>query len=69
MKESTVFLVIILIIGILAKFIHHYTIIIFMFGVLCFCTGLLYGKKLGYTEGWGKRGKQDEKDSIKVTFT
>jgi len=40
-----------------------------MFGILCFCVGLLYGKKLGYAEGWNKRGKQDEKDAIKVTFT
>lgn len=69
MKEPGVFLAILIIIGVLSKFIHHYTIIIFMFGALCFCVGLLYGKKLGYAEGWNKRGRQDEKDAIKVTFT
>jgi len=67
MKNALLPLLIMALVGALSKFVYPYPLSIFIFGLLCLCAGYLYGKRLGYNEGWKKRGKKDEDDSIEIT--
>ena len=69
MKNALLPLLIAVLIGVVSKFVYPYPLSIFLFGLLCSCAGYLYGKGLGYKEGWEKRGKKDEGNSIKITVT
>jgi len=58
----------VVVVGFLSKLVYHNTFMVFLYGALCLCIGYLYGRTTGYKDGWDKRGKKDEDDSIEVTL-